>query len=115
MSKECLISAIIAWDPSSYISLENNLDILQSETDLKYFSTPEHVFLRKESVLSLSDDAKHLVTFVLDTPDDLLFFITGKRGEISKEKLVEFLKAIGWSPSKINKTFKELKYFCRGY
>ena len=115
MSKECLISAIIAWDPSNYISLENNLDVLQSETELKYMSTPEQIFLRKESVLALSDDAKNLLKFVLDVPDDLIRCVTGKRGEISKEKLVIFLRVIGWTPSKINKTFKELKFFCRGY
>ena len=115
MSKECLISAIIAWDPSNYVSLENNIDILQSETELKYFCTPEQIFLRKESVLSLSDDSKNLLKFILDTPDDMINFIVGKRGEISKERLVVFLKVIGWTPSKINRTFKELKYFCRGY
>lgn len=110
MSKECLVSAIIAWDPSNYI-FENNLDVLQSETELKYMSTPEQIFLRKESVLALSDDAKNLLKFVLDVPDDLIHCITGKRGEISKEKLVIFLRVIGWTPSKINKTFKERNIF----
>lgn len=115
MSKECLISAIIAWDPSNYISLENNIDTLQSETELLMFATPEQIFIRKESVLALSDDAKNLIKFVLDTPDDMLEFITGHRGEISRERLVIFLRAIGWNHTKIQKTFKELKFFCRGY
>ena len=47
--------------------------------------------------------------------DDMINFIIGKRGEISKERLVVFLKVIGWPPSRINKAFKELKCFCRGY
>jgi len=115
MKKDELISLIIAWDAKSYISLEQNLDALSKETELQYFCTPEQIFSRKELVMRLSDDAKDLLRFVLDTPEDMIFFIIGKRGGISKERLIVFLRAIGWKAKKVEKIFKELHHFCRIY
>lgn len=112
MSRDCLISAIIAWDASSYISLEENIDTLQNETELKYFCTPEQIFIQKESALNLSDDAKNLLRFILDTPDDMVNCIMGKRGYVTKKSVTYFLKALGWREKKINKVFHEIKCFC---
>ena len=112
MSRDCLISAIIAWYASSYISLEENIDTLQNETELKYFCTPEQIFIQKESALNLSDDAKNLLRFILDTPDDMVNCIMGKRGYITKQSVTFFLRALGWKDGKINKVFHEIKCFC---
>lgn len=114
MSKDCLISAIIAWNPASYISIENNLTELQQETDLIYSATPEFIYIQKESVLLLSRDAKNLIKFLVDTPKPFNKFIVGKRGEPTKCKLRKFLKNLGWNNSRINSVFKELDHFLCG-
>ena len=114
MKDDELLCAIIAWDRSSYLSIEDDFEVLELEPQLQYRS-PEQVFIRKEMLENLSSDSKMMIKFLCDTPDDIYNCVALKNGKISKERFFIFLRAIGWKRSKIAKCFREIAEFCKYY
>ena len=111
-----LLCAVIAWDRSSYISLNDDFDVLEMEPQLLQYATPEQIFMKKEFVENLSEDSKSMIKFICDTPDDIFLCLlkeNTKEDKISKKKFIAFLKAIGWERQRIEHCFREINLFTK--
>jgi hypothetical protein len=55
---------------------------------------------------SLSDDAKHVIKLVVQTPKELMEIMS--QGQPARKCLVSYLKEVGWNQSRISETFSEI-------
>ena len=107
--------AIQVWDANNWVSLDDETQVQIFYDRCLVIDNLERVLHKKELVKNLTDDAKYLITTILDTPDDFLKCICDSEGTPKKTRVVAFLSVSGWKRSKINKTFIEISRFIREY
>jgi len=74
--------------------------------------TPEKIFLKKEMVQNLSDEAKEVIWLVLNSPPEVMAFFSSSKTTVNKRKLMDFLiHRKHWPWKKARETFEELKIF----
>lgn len=106
-SKEDLLAALIAYNPSNYIPVDKVV--------IPHFDVPEKAYYRKELVAALTADAKFLLRLIINTPDDLISTLFQENGEVRRTVLIDILKFRGWKPSKIKKVQLEIRTFVTNY
>jgi len=110
-----LACAIYVWDISNWVSVDNEDDVTIYYDRNLITDNLERLHYKKELVNNLTDDAKYLVSIILDTPDEFIGCICGSDGIPKKGRLLAFLNVSGWKRSKINKAFNEVNRFVQEY
>lgn len=109
-----LVHAFCVWDKDNWVCIDDHEISVTTDRNLITDSI-EKIHYRKELLQSLSDEAKYLITIVLDTPDDFIECLCGMNGEPKRTRIIAFLNVSGWKQKKISKTFKELHRFVKEY
>jgi hypothetical protein len=94
-----VISTFVAWNPLSYLQ----------ESEVPCYVTPESVMLRREAYQLLSDEAKELISLVLNAPSEIVFDC----GKPSIMRIYDILRSREWTWSKINKARSEVIQYVR--
>ena len=85
---------------------------LPTEIQLPSELNQEKIVIKKDLIISLSNEAKEVIRLVLNSPIEILeTFQTSKYKTISKQKIKDHLTTNGWPPRRIEKVFTELKTF----
>jgi len=85
---------------------------LPTEIQLPSELNQEKIVIKKDLIISLSNEAKEVIRLVLNSPIEILeTFQTPKYKTISKQKIKDHLTTNGWPPRRIEKVFTELKTF----
>ncbi len=109
-----LLCAIAVWDKDNWVSTDEPEYVIFSDKNL-VTDNLERIHYRKELIKNLTEDAKYLLTVILDTPDDFAGCICGNDGVPKKTRVVAFLNVSGWKYRKINSVFKEISKFIKEY
>lgn len=74
-------------------------------SELIDYRDPEKMYLFKEALNNMSNEAKSICSMVLDSPTDFI----DNRPKLARGKVYRKLREVGWSWPKIWKGFKEIK------
>jgi len=76
------------------------------EFEIPNNTTPESICIAMESLRNLSDEAKHVISLIIDTPQELQNMM---RFEFELTRVKEFLRLKGWKIETIRSAIKEIK------
>ena len=104
-SLDTLVCALDAYLFQNYVSFD----------DLEYSihddGNPEKSAMKSEAWGQLTEDAQVLFQLVLNPPSHLATQFTSTRGhdEISRSRVYEYMRTLGWSLTRIDKAFYNFK------
>lgn len=104
---------------SSLTDMEDNSEIdyappMESPCGV-YTPRPDQELETKISEFTLSEEARYVISLVLDTPAEAVDYLWSPRfRRTTRKKLLSYLSRLGWSPKEVRSVFYELADFVGG-
>lgn len=108
VDRESVQRALNAYNPNNYLDLDHPASIAA----LVDRRTPESIYMKKAAMMDLSEDARWVINFLIQSPDAIWCKFLSNTGRFIRENLHRRLYTeYKWSWTRIWRVMKELRTY----